>query len=441
MGFNIAIVGTGYVGLVTAACFAEMGVHVHCVDIDEEKISNLKQGIIPIYEPGLDVMVQRNIEDKRLFFHTSLASCIEEVDVIFTAVGTPSGSDGNADLSAVYAVAKEIGQHLCRYALIVGKSTVPVGTAKRVKEIIQAELDLRGEDIPFDVASNPEFLKEGSAIKDFTSPDRVIVGVDSERAKEIMTQLYRPFLLNNFRVIFMDIASAELTKYASNAMLATRISFMNEMANLCELLGADIEAVRRGMGADKRIGTAFLYPGCGYGGSCFPKDVRAIRQTALEHGMDLTILKAVDDVNNRQKEVIVEKLLRHYGDTLRDKTVAVWGLSFKPETDDMREATSVVVIARLLALGVRIRVYDPVAIPEARKHFGSRVEYADSLYSASEKADAILLLTEWKQFRMPLWQRIISSMKPNPVLIDGRNIYNKTELEQAGLIYYGIGKS
>ncbi|MDO4789703.1 MAG: UDP-glucose/GDP-mannose dehydrogenase family protein [Porphyromonas sp.] len=441
MGFNIAIVGTGYVGLVTATCFAEMGVHVHCVDINEKKIMDLQQGIIPIYEPGLDAMLKLNIEGKRLFFHASLASCIDLVDVIFTAVGTPSDPNGNADLSAVYAVAKEIGRLLNKYTLIVGKSTVPVGTAKRVREIIQAELDLRGVDVPFDVASNPEFLKEGSAIKDFTSPDRVIVGVDSERAREIMTQLYRPFLLNNFRVIFMDIASAELTKYASNAMLATRISFMNEIANLCELLGADVDAVRKGMGADKRIGTAFLYPGCGYGGSCFPKDVRAIRQTALEQGMDLTILKAVDEVNNRQKEIVISKLLKHYDTSdLKGKTISIWGLSFKPETDDMREATSIIVINHLLDLGARIRVYDPVAMQEAQKLFGDKIEYTDSLYSASEGADAVLLLTEWKQFRLPLWNRVISSMRSNPVIIDGRNIYNKSELEQAGLTYYGIGK-
>lgn len=436
---NIAIVGTGYVGLVTAACFSQMGVTVHCVDINHEKISNLRKGVIPIYEPGLEEMVLRNIEDGRLKFHTSLKECIHDVKVIFIAVGTPPSVNGSADLSAVFDVAKEIGQEMGDYLLIVGKSTVPVGTAERVRQVIQQELQTRGVSIPFDVASNPEFLKEGSAIKDFMSPDRVIVGVDSEKAAELMKRLYRPFLLNKFRVIFMDIPSAELTKYASNAMLATRISFMNEIANLCERLGADIDSVRRGMSADKRIGSAFLYPGCGYGGSCFPKDVRALRKSALDYGLDLSIIDAVDKVNLKQKELLFQKLHSHYNGYLEDKTIAVWGLSFKPETDDMREATSLVTLDKLLASKAHIKVFDPVAMDECRRRYGNQVYYSKNIYDAAENADAVILHTEWKQFRLPNWEKIKELMR-QPVIIDGRNIYIPSELEELGFIYYGIGR-
>ncbi|MBR0117675.1 MAG: UDP-glucose/GDP-mannose dehydrogenase family protein [Prevotella sp.] len=436
---NIAVVGTGYVGLVSGACFADMGVHVTCVDIDERKIDNLKNGVVPIYEPGLDVMVRRNVEAGRLKFTTSLKDVIDEVSIVFSAVGTPPDEDGSADLKYVVNVAREFGQHIKRYTVLVTKSTVPVGTAKKVKAVIQEELEKRGADIPFDVASNPEFLKEGAAIKDFTSPDRVIVGVESERARSLMTRLYRPLMLNNFRVIFTDIPSAEMIKYAANSMLATRISFMNDIANLCEIVGADVEMVRQGIGADTRIGRKFLYPGCGYGGSCFPKDVKALIKTAEKNGYDMQVLKAVEDVNERQKKVVFGKLKTYYKGDLKGKTIAVWGLAFKPDTDDMREATSLVTIQLLLDAGCRVRVFDPVAMEECKRRIGDKVEYAKDMYDAVLDADAMLLLTEWKQFRLPSWGVMKKTMK-NALVIDGRNIYDKEELEEYGFEYHCIGK-
>ena len=426
-------------GLVSGACFADMGVHVTCVDIDERKIDNLKNGVVPIYEPGLDVMVRRNVEAGRLKFTTSLKDIIDEVSIVFSAVGTPPDGDGSADLKYVVNVAREFGQHIKRYTVLVTKSTVPVGTAKKVKAVIQEELEKRGVDIPFDVASNPEFLKEGAAIKDFTSPDRVIVGVESERARSLMTRLYRPLMLNNFRVIFTDIPSAEMIKYAANSMLATRISFMNDIANLCEIVGADVEMVRQGIGADTRIGRKFLYPGCGYGGSCFPKDVKALIKTAEKNGYDMQVLKAVEEVNERQKKVVFGKLKTYYKGDLKGKTIAVWGLAFKPDTDDMREATSLVTIQLLLDAGCRVRVFDPVAMEECKRRIGDKVEYAKDMYDAVLDADAMLLLTEWKQFRLPSWGVMKKTMK-NALVIDGRNIYDKEELEEYGFEYHCIGK-
>ena len=426
-------------GLVSGACFADMGVHVTCVDIDERKIDNLKNGVVPIYEPGLDVMVRRNVEAGRLKFTTSLKDVIDEVSIVFSAVGTPPDEDGSADLKYVVNVAREFGQHIKRYTVLVTKSTVPVGTAKKVKAVIQEELEKRGVDIPFDVASNPEFLKEGAAIKDFTSPDRVIVGVESERARSLMTRLYRPLMLNNFRVIFTDIPSAEMIKYAANSMLATRISFMNDIANLCEIVGADVEMVRQGIGADTRIGRKFLYPGCGYGGSCFPKDVKALIKTAEKNGYDMQVLKAVEDVNERQKKVVFGKLKTYYKGDLKGKTIAVWGLAFKPDTDDMREATSLVTIQLLLDAGCRVRVFDPVAMEECKRRIGDKVEYAKDMYDAVLDADAMLLITEWKQFRLPSWGVMKKTMK-NALVIDGRNIYDKEELEEYGFEYHCIGK-
>ncbi len=436
---NVAVVGTGYVGLVSGACFAEMGVHVTCVDIDEQKIEKLKNGIIPIYEPGLEEMVRKNVAAGRLRFSTSLKEVIEEVNLVFSAVGTPPDEDGSADLKYVLSVAREFGQHIKRYTVLVTKSTVPVGTAKKVKAVIQEELDKRGENIPFDVASNPEFLKEGAAIKDFMSPDRVIVGVESDRARSLMTRLYRPILLNNFRVIFTDIPSAEMIKYAANSMLATRISFMNDIANLCELVGADVEMVRQGIGADTRIGRKFLYPGCGYGGSCFPKDVKALIKTAEKSGYEMHVLKAVEDVNERQKRVVFEKLKKVFNGDLKGKTIAIWGLAFKPETDDMREATSLVTISLLLEAGCKVRVFDPVAMNECKRRIGDKVEYAKDMYDAVLDADAMLMLTEWKQFRLPSWGVMKKTMK-NALVIDGRNIYDKEELEEYGFEYHCIGK-
>ena len=436
---NVAVVGTGYVGLVSGACFAEMGVHVTCVDIDEQKIEKLKNGIIPIYEPGLEEMVRKNVAAGRLRFSTSLKEVIEEVSLVFSAVGTPPDEDGSADLKYVLNVAREFGQHIKRYTVLVTKSTVPVGTAKKVKAVIQEELDKRGENIPFDVASNPEFLKEGAAIKDFMSPDRVIVGVESDRARSLMTRLYRPILLNNFRVIFTDIPSAEMIKYAANSMLATRISFMNDIANLCELVGADVEMVRQGIGADTRIGRKFLYPGCGYGGSCFPKDVKALIKTAEKSGYEMQVLKAVEDVNERQKRVVFEKLKKVFNGDLKGKTIAIWGLAFKPETDDMREATSLVTISLLLEAGCKVRVFDPVAMNECKRRIGDKVEYAKDMYDAVLDADAMLMLTEWKQFRLPSWGVMKKTMK-NALVIDGRNIYDKEELEEYGFEYHCIGK-
>ena len=436
---NIAIVGTGYVGLVSGTCFAEMGVNVTCVDVNEEKINSLKNGQVPIYEPGLDEMVLRNHREGRLNFTTDLTSCLDNVDIVFSAVGTPPDEDGSADLQYVLAVAREFGQNIKKYTVLVTKSTVPVGTAQKVKAAIREELDKRGVDVPFDVASNPEFLKEGAAIKDFMSPDRVVVGVESEKAKELMVKLYRPFMLNNFRVIFTDIPSAEMIKYAANSMLATRISFMNDIANLCELVGADVNMVRKGIGSDVRIGSKFLYPGCGYGGSCFPKDVKALIKTAEKNGYNMSVLKAVEEVNENQKHVLFNKLSKYYGGDLKGKTIAMWGLAFKPETDDMREATSLVTISLLLEAGCTVRVYDPVAMNECRRRIGDKVYYATDTYDAVLDADALLMLTEWKQFRLPSWGVVSKSMK-KPLIIDGRNIYDAEELKQNGFEYYCIGR-
>lgn len=436
---NIAIVGTGYVGLVTGACFAEVGINVTCVDIDAKKIENLRQGIIPIYEPGLDELVKRNSEAGRLKFTTSLEECINEVEVVFCAVGTPPDQDGSADLHYVIEVARTFGRLIDRYAILVTKSTVPVGTSKLVRAAIEEELEKRGETIEFEVASNPEFLKEGAAIKDFMSPDRVVIGTETPRARKVMERLYRPFLLNNFRVIFMDIASAEMTKYAANSMLATRISFMNEIAALCELVGADVNMVRKGIASDARIGSKFLYPGCGYGGSCFPKDVKALARTGAEAGHRMKIIEAVDEVNNQQKLVVFHKL-EAVLKTLRGKRVAIWGLSFKPETDDMREAPSLVVIDRLLAHGAEVVVYDPVAMDECKRRIGNKVIYAKDMYDAAADADAVALLTEWKQFRVPSWRVIKKAMRGN-VIVDGRNIYDPVELADEGLAYSCIGRN
>jgi len=436
---NIAIIGTGYVGLVSGACFAEMGVHVTCMDVDKTKIDNLLAGKIPIYEPGLEEMVLSNSKEGRLRFTTDITSCLDDVEIVFSAVGTPPDEDGSADLRYVLEVARTVGQNMTKYLCLVTKSTVPVGTAQKVKALIQEELDKRGLDIPFDIVSNPEFLKEGAAIKDFMSPDRVVVGVESDRAKELMTKLYRPFLLNNFRVIFTDIPSAEMIKYAANAMLATRISFMNDIANLCELVGADVNMVRKGIGSDTRIGSKFLYPGCGYGGSCFPKDVKAIIKTAEQNGYDLQVLKAVEKVNEYQKMVVFNKLKNYYKGDLKEKRIAIWGLSYKPETDDMREATSLVTIEKLLEAGAKVKVYDPVAMDECRRRMGDAVEYASDIYDAVLNADAVLLLTEWKQFRLPSWGVVKKSMR-TPLIIDGRNIYHSEELQELGFDYFCIGK-
>ena len=436
---NIAIVGTGYVGLVTGTCFAETGVDVTCVDVNTEKIANLQKGIIPIYEPGLEDMVERNVKAGRLHFSTSLESCLDEVQIVFSAVGTPPDEDGSADLRYVLEVARTIGRHINKYTLVVTKSTVPVGTARKVKAAIQEELDKRGVSVEFDVASNPEFLKEGNAIKDFMSPDRVVVGVESERAKKLMTRLYKPFMLVNFRVIFMDIPSAEMTKYAANSMLATRISFMNDIANLCELVGADVNMVRDGIGSDSRIGRKFLYAGCGYGGSCFPKDVKALIKTAEQNGYDMQVLKAVENVNEAQKELLFKKLSKHYQGDLKGKTIAVWGLAFKPGTDDMREAPSLVLIEKLEQAGCQVRAYDPVAMTEAKRRIGDGIYYAKDVYDTLLDADALVLLTEWKEFRMPNWQ-VIRKVMRQPVVLDGRNIFDAAELEEAGFTYYCIGK-
>lgn len=436
---NIAVVGTGYVGLVSGTCFSEMGVNVTCVDVDKNKIEGLQKGKVPIYEPGLSEMVIRNQREGRLSFTTSLAECIDDVEVVFSAVGTPPDEDGSADLQYVLAVAKTFGENIKKYTVLVTKSTVPVGTAQKVKAVIEQELAKRGEQIPFDVASNPEFLKEGAAIKDFMSPDRVVVGVESERAKELMTKLYRPFLLNNFRVIFTDIPSAEMIKYAANSMLATRISFMNDIANLCELVGADVNMVRKGIGSDSRIGTKFLYPGCGYGGSCFPKDVKALIKTAESKGYSMEVLKAVESVNEKQKHILFNKLNTYFGGDLKGKRIALWGLSFKPETDDMREATSLVTISLLKQAGTVVKVYDPVAMEECRRRLGDEVEYATDMYDTLLDADALLILTEWKQFRLPNWQVVKRAMS-TPLIIDGRNIYDSEELLSLGFDYFCIGK-
>lgn len=436
---KIAIVGTGYVGLVSGTCFAEMGTEVYCVDVDAQKIANLNQGILPIYEPGLEEMVQRNRKAGRLHFLTDLAACLNKVEVVFSAVGTPPDEDGSADLKYVLEVAHTVGKYMEKYLTIVTKSTVPVGTAHKVRLAIQEELDKRHSNLTFDVASNPEFLKEGAAVKDFLSPNRIVVGVESTRAKDLMTRLYRPFLLNNFRVIFMDVPSAEMTKYAANAMLATRISFMNDIANLCEIVGADVNMVRKGIGTDERIGHHFLYPGCGYGGSCFPKDVKALVKTASDHGYPMRILQAVEAVNESQKSILFRKLEHYFQGDLKGKRIAVWGLAFKPETDDMREAPSLVVIQKLIESGCQVTAYDPVAIPESRRRIGDAVRYAKDIYDAVVDADALLLVTEWKEFRMPSWAAI-KKLMANPLVLDGRNIYDPKEMEEYGFEYHCIGR-
>lgn len=437
---NIAIVGTGYVGLVSGTCFAEMGANVVCVDVNQEKIAALQDGRIPIYEPGLEEMVLRNCKEGRLRFTTDIITCLDDVEIVFSAVGTPPDEDGSADLKYVLEVARSVGRNMNKYLVLVTKSTVPVGTAKKVKAAILDELDRRGVQIPFDVASNPEFLKEGAAVNDFMSPDRVVIGVETEKAKEVMSRLYRPLMLNNFRVLFTDIPSAEMIKYAANSMLATRISFMNDIANLCELVGADVNMVRQGIGADTRIGNKFLYPGCGYGGSCFPKDVKALIKTAEKNGYNMRVLKAVEEVNEKQKELLFDKLYRYYQGSLVGKNIAIWGVSFKPETDDMREATALVIIEKLLCAGCKVQVYDPVAMNECRRRVGEKVVYAKDMYDVLLDADALLLLTEWKQFRMPAWG-VVKRLMSHSVLIDGRNIYDGEELMKLGIDYMCIGKN
>ena len=437
---NIAVVGTGYVGLVSGACFADTGANVTCVDVDADKIERLKNGEIPIYEPGLDELVKKNFSAGRLKFTTDLSSVLDDVQIVFSAVGTPPDEDGSADLKYVLQVARTIGQNLNHYVVVVTKSTVPVGTAKKVRRTIEEELQKRGVDIEFDVASNPEFLKEGNAIKDFMSPDRVVVGVESEHGKKVLSKLYKPFLLNNFRVIFMDIPSAEMTKYAANSMLATRISFMNDIANLCERVGADVNMVRAGIGADTRIGRKFLYAGCGYGGSCFPKDVKALIKTADQNGYSMEVLKAVERVNEKQKSILFEKLQKAFdGQSLKGKTIAMWGLSFKPETDDMRESTALVMINLLLEAGCMVRAYDPVAMNECKRRIGDKITYCRDMYDAVLDADALLLLTEWKEFRLPTWGVIKKAMK-RPLVIDGRNIFDIEELHENEFEYHCIGK-
>lgn len=435
---NIAIVGTGYVGLVSGTCFAEMGIDVTCVDINQEKIDKLLQGEIPIYEPGLDEMVMRNVAAGRLHFTTNLKSCLDNVEVVFSAVGTPPDEDGSADLQYVLAVAREFGQNISKYTLLVTKSTVPVGTAQKVKAAIEEELAKRGVKIDFDVASNPEFLKEGAAIRDFMTPDRVVVGTNSERAQKTMSRLYKPFMLNSERMIFTDIPSAEMIKYAANSMLATRISFMNDIANLCELVGADVNMVRKGIGTDTRIGKKFLYPGCGYGGSCFPKDVKALIKTAEQNGYPMRVLKAVEEVNEAQKSILFSKLEKHFNGNLKEKTIALWGLAFKPETDDMREAPALILIDKLVNAGCTVKVFDPVAMDECRRRVGSTVTYCRDMYEATVDADALMLVTEWKVFRMPSWSVLQKSMRGN-LILDGRNIYDKAELAELGFDYQKIG--
>ena len=435
---NIAIVGTGYVGLVSGACFAEMGVDVTCVDIDQNKIDRLLLGEIPIYEPGLEDMVKRNVEAGRLHFTTDLTSCLDDVEIVFSAVGTPPDEDGSADLKYVLAVARTFGRHIKKYTILVTKSTVPVGTAQKVKAVIQEELDKRGEKVAFEVASNPEFLKEGAAVKDFMTPDRVVVGTESIRACKIMSRLYKPFMLSGERMIFTDIPSAEMIKYAANSMLATRISFMNDIANLCERVGADVNMVRKGVGSDTRIGKKFLYAGCGYGGSCFPKDVKALIKTAEQNGCEMKVLKAVEEVNEKQKSILFEKLQRHYAGSLKGRTIALWGLAFKPETDDMREAPALVLIDKLTGSGCMVKVYDPIAMGECKRRIGDKVIYCKDMYDAVVDADALLLVTEWKEFRMPSFA-VLEKTMAGKVIVDGRNIYDKEEVAEHGFVYYKIG--
>jgi UDPglucose 6-dehydrogenase len=435
---KIAVVGTGYVGLVTGTCFAEVGIDVTCIDIDQKKIDNLRNGILPIYEPGLEEMVARNVKSGRLNFSTSLAESIKGADVAFIAVGTPPGEDGSADLKYVLAVARGIGENIDSYCVVVTKSTVPVGTAAKVRAEVEGALSKRSANVDFDVASNPEFLKEGAAIDDFLKPDRIVVGVSSERAEEAMRRLYKPFLLNGHPIIFMDIPSAEMTKYAANSMLATKISFMNDIANLCEIMGADVNKVRQGIGSDARIGTKFIYPGIGYGGSCFPKDVKALIKTAQENGYQMQVLQAVEGVNDAQKEVLFSKVKKHFGGDLQGKKFAIWGLSFKPKTDDMREAPSLVIIEKLLAEGATVSAYDPVAVGEAKHTLGDTITYAKDQFDALVDADALLVVTEWPEFRSPSFE-VVGRLLKQKVIFDGRNIYDPTELKQLGFAYHCIG--
>jgi UDPglucose 6-dehydrogenase len=434
---KIAVVGTGYVGLVTGTCFAEMGVEVFCVDVDKRKIENLHNGILPIYEPGLEELVKRNYASGRLNFSTDLSACLNDVDIVFSAVGTPPDEDGSADLKYVIEVARTVGRYMNKYLVIATKSTVPVGTAVLVKNAIAEELTKRGVEIPFDVASNPEFLKEGAAIDDFMRPDRVVVGVESERARHLMETLYAPFMRSDYKMIFMDVPSAEMTKYAANAMLATRISFMNDIANLCQLVGADVNRVRDGIGSDPRIGKKFLFPGCGYGGSCFPKDVKALIKTAEKNGYNMRVLNAVEEVNEMQKKVVFEKLSSHFAGNLNGKTIAMWGLSFKPETDDMREAPSLVIIDLLLEAGCKVKVYDPIAMEETHRRIGDIVSYAKDMYDAAVDADALLIVTEWKQFRLPTWS-VLQKVMSQKVIVDGRNLFKKEDMTENGFDYFSI---
>ena len=435
---KITIVGTGYVGLVTGTCFSEVGIDVTCVDIDQKKIDGLKEGIMPIYEPGLETMVLKNVEKGRLSFSTSLKESIQDSEAVFIAVGTPPGEDGSADLKYVLAVAKEVGQHMNDYLVVVTKSTVPVGTAEKVKSAVVEELQKRNSDLTFDVASNPEFLKEGAAIQDFLKPDRIVVGIETEKGQKTMEKLYKPFLLNGHPIIFMDVPSAEMTKYAANSMLATKISFMNDIANLCEIMGADVNMVRKGIGSDSRIGTKFIYPGVGYGGSCFPKDVKALIKTAQENGYPMRVLQSVEDVNDDQKSVLVNKVKKHFGSDLSGMTFAVWGLSFKPKTDDMREAPSIVIINQLLALGAQVKAFDPVAMEEAHKDLGDTITYTKDEYEALVDADALLLVTEWPEFRVPNFT-VVNKLLKNKIIFDGRNVYDQDEMKELGYTYYGIG--
>jgi len=433
---NISIVGTGYVGLVSGACFAELGATVWCIDTNTEKIDKLRNGIIPIYEPGLEDLVRRNVKAGRLHFSMDLTEYLGTVEILFIAVGTPPGEDGSADLSHVLAVAKKIGQNLEKYLLVVTKSTVPVGSSRLVRQAIEEELEKRGKQIEFDIASNPEFLKEGAAIDDFMKPDRVVVGAESEKARELMTRLYAPILISNFRVIFMDIPSAEMTKYAANAMLATRISFINEIANLCEKVGADVSMVRKGVGSDSRIGSKFLYPGPGFGGSCFPKDVKALIRTGVEYGSPLSLLESVEAINERQKKVLFTKFSEYFQGEVKGKRAAIWGLSYKPGTDDMREAPSLTLISQLLEAGCTVRAYDPAAMDEAKHRLGDSIGYATDIYDAVKDADVLFHVTEWKEYRMPDWQKVLSLMK-HPLLIDGRGVFNRGDLN--GFTYIRIG--
>jgi len=435
---KIAVVGSGYVGLVTGTCFAEVGIDVVCVDVNRQKIENLKKGIIPIFEPGLEEMVNRNMKKGRISFTTDLAEALNDTEVLFIAVGTPPDEDGSADLKYVLSVARDCGKYMNNYLLIVTKSTVPVGTAGKVKAAVEEELAKRGVSVEFDVASNPEFLKEGAAIEDFLKPDRIVIGLNSQRAEELMRSLYKPFTLNGHPVIFMDITSAEMTKYAANSMLATKISFMNDIANLCEVVGADVNMVRKGIGSDSRIGTKFIYPGIGYGGSCFPKDVQALVRTASEYGYELRVLKAVEAVNKDQKSVLFDKILKHHNGDIKGKTITVWGLSFKPQTDDMREAPSLVIIEKLLEAGASVKAYDPVAMKEARHHFGDRIQYFEDQYEALIDSDGLAMVTEWPEFKFPKFQ-IMKKLMVNPVVFDGRNIYDSNEIKRYGFTYYCIG--